>query len=245
MYKLASLSPIVFSFVPMNNSSANRRSRSRRPRVSQARRSNQAPVTDRLDKLIDLEKAQSGGTLVSVRDQPALQLRRNKVYTIQRSFNLALIGPPTGGADTLTAYNFALNSVPDSSDFGNLFDQYRIVQISVEFIPTSQSGGGPLYTAIDYDDSATPPSINELLEHSTLMKTAPGNGIVRTFQPRVPIAAYSGAFTSYAQATSPWIDNTSNAVLHYGIKIGIPFVTGNANQWYATATITFQFKNAD
>ncbi len=228
----------------MNRPPRSRNNRSRRNRPSTSRNSN-LPVTQRLDKLIDLEKAQSGGTLVSVRDQPALQLRRNKVYTIQRSFNLALIGPPTGGVDTLTAYNFALNSVPDSSDFGNLFDQYRIWQISVEFIPTSQSGGGPLYTAIDYDDSATPPSINELLEHSTLMKTAPGNGIVRTWQPRAAVGAYSGAFTSYAQMTSPWIDNTSNAVLHYGIKIGIPFVTGNANQWYATATMTFQFKNAD
>ncbi len=221
-----------------SNVRSNRRRQSRKPR-----RDSQRKVTDRLDRLIDLEKAQSGGTLVVTRDQPSLMIRRNKVFTMQRAFNLGLVGPPTSGADTTTSYSFSLTSVPDSGDFTGLFDQYRILQISVEFLPTSQSGGGPLLTAIDYDDAATPPNLNELLEHATLIKTAPGNGIVRTFQPRIAVAAYSGVFTSFTQLVSPWLDNVSNGVLHYGLKVGIPFVTGNANQWYVSCTMIIQCRN--
>jgi hypothetical protein len=219
-----------------------RNGRNRKPRRGQ-QQNRQSPVTNRLDRLIDLEKAQSGGTLVAIRDQPPLVLKRNKVFTMQRSFNLGLIGPPTGGVDTLTAYSFALTTVPDSGDFTGLYDQYRILQISVEFLPTSQSGGGPLLTAIDYDDAGTPPSVNELLSHSTLMKVAPGSGIVRTFQPRIAVAAYSGVFTSFAQLTSPWLDNASNGILHYGLKAAIPTVVGNANQWFVSGTMVIQCRN--
>jgi hypothetical protein len=80
----------------------------------------------------------------------------------------------------------------------------------------------PLYCVIDYDDSTNLTSVAAAEAYSTCLVLSPGESCDRTFKPRIALAAYSGAFTSYANAPSMWIDAGSTGVQHFGVKTYVP-----------------------
>jgi hypothetical protein len=181
-------------------------------------------LISRLDSLILSSKAQEIKQLPCVPDVSRMVIRANKVYTIERTFNF---GPLTAAvAGTYGVIAPSLSSLPAVADFTALFDQYRIAQMRVRFEPVSSAGYSTtqiqsLVTAIDYDD-ATPPTLEtDLLQYQTVMITSPGVPFERVLNPHAAIAAYSGAFTSYAQFAG-WIDVASPTVQYYGLKYAIP-----------------------
>lgn len=141
-------------------------------------------------------------------------------------------------SDIFPSYNFALSYLTSYSEFTALFDQYRIERIETTFFPTVTEIGAAstwvnsyLLTAIDYDDANTYSSVNDALQVATASITPITKQVTRTFVPRVALAAYSGTFTSYAQAPPmQWIDCASPGVQHYGLKTAIP-LTGLQQSW--------------
>lgn len=133
---------------------------------------------------------------------------------------------------------FQLDDVPSATDFTNLFDNYRVTGVEVEFVysvnSAVQAATAPVMTiALDHDDATAPTGYGAIAQHDTAKTvTLVDGGIhrVRIPFPRVAQSAYNGSvFTSYVQGkANQWIDNTSANVPHYGLKFwmaGFPVTT--------------------
>lgn len=204
----------------------------------------QSVVASKLTTLVELQRTQQHGSVPSIPDVARIHLKRNKVYTFQRAFPSSTVSAPTSG-DLLAALSFTLSSLPNSTEFTSLFDQYRIVQVTCRFIPLAGAGTGsnPLITAIDYDDSTPPVAVTDLLQYDSYVMTQPGFVLERTLTPHVAVAAYSGAFTSFANAPNAmWIDVASPNVQYYGLKYAIAAAAGATANWSLLIEYVIQCK---
>ncbi len=138
---------------------------------------------------------------------------------------------PATAVNTYGVVTWALNQLPGYTDFTTLFDLYKITSVDVQFfmspisnhvVQTSTAGANTcipmLYTVLDYDDSTPLASIDEALECETCLVHRADEIPVRHVAPRMAVAAYSGAFTSYTNLGQQWIDCNSPGVIHYGLK---------------------------
>jgi hypothetical protein len=125
---------------------------------------------------------------------------------------------------TFQSYLFTLSQVHQVGTLTSAFDQYRVTEIEYWLVPEISSSAststGSLFTVLDFDDSVALTSVGAALDYSTC-KMGPSHFThYRRFKPHVAVAAYAaGAFTSYKNETSPWLDCNSPAVEHYGVKI--------------------------
>jgi len=157
---------------------------------------------------------------MDVPDIPRMLVNRDKVHTFVRTSNRTTITASTT-IDQSGSYTVSLGDFPSISDFTNLFDEYRIVQLTFEFFPIAITTPiQPIYTAIDPDDSSTPGSADTLRQFDTCRIVQGNHYFERTFTPMVSSALYSGTFTSFGNMSpyKVWIDNASTSVQHYGLK---------------------------
>jgi len=185
----------------------------------------------------------------------------------------AYLSSGTGNVSEITYYScahfFSLSSVYNSGTFTQLFDRYKILGVKVRIVPystqtpmdnynvsTQQASSWMIHSVIDYDD-ATPVSSsatgvqaisdrpsyrwNNMLDPRRL-------GHKRYLRPRIAVAAYSGTFTSYTNMKSPWIDQQSPAVQHYGLKwvmqVVTPFPATSSTFWFRVESkYYFAFKD--
>ena len=94
------------------------------------------------------------------------------VHYFKRSFYVSSDLLSTGGVSLNFAKSYNLNQLPGSTEFSNLFDQYRINLIKVRWMPRANSAElfanntiGSLFSVIDYDDATSPGGINELMQY--------------------------------------------------------------------------------
>lgn len=145
--------------------------------------------------------------------------------------------------------DIALSNAVNYGDFTAVFDQYRIVAVEVAFMPYVNTVSvlsalqGRLFTAIDYDDVNAPASANAIRAYNTCLITKPWESCVRTLVPHTAEAAYSGAFTSFANKTSSWIDSASPGVKHYGVKYWAEQSTTTTSSWFVEVRLFVEFKN--
>lgn len=150
-------------------------------------------------------------------------------------------------AEVDVAYSFQLSDLPGYTEFTSLFDQYRIRKVVVRFIPditiatpASGTGNNVAYSAIDLDDS-TADTITGIEQYGTCVVHNNVKPFSRIIYPKFAIAAYSGAFTSYAQSQG-WVDCASASIQHYGLKVAFAQNSGNANTWRVSATYTVEMR---
>jgi len=114
-----------------------------------------------------------------------------------------------------------------------MFDQYRLDCIRFTIVPQNNALGlfapattalAPVYCVIDYDDATALGSVAAAREYDNCIQLEPTESLSRTFAPRIAVAAYAGAFTSFTNSAPQWIDLASPNVAHYGIKLYIPGV---------------------
>lgn len=142
---------------------------------------------------------------------------------------------------------YTLNQFGDYTQYSTLFDQYLIHQIEVWIEPynptmTSSLGSTTMYTAIDLDDANTPAGAADVSERQGSLAGSTVIGRYHKWKPHVAIAEYSGAFTSFGNEPSGWIDVASPAVQHYGLKwatVGADGTARSISQEYR-ATISFR-----
>jgi hypothetical protein len=134
------------------------------------------------------------------------------------------------------AVYFQLSAVVNYASFAAVFDQYRIDEVEV-WLSGSLADPASFVTVIDYDDATAPTTEAALLNYQNAIVSTLNDGHYRRFRPHVAIAAYSGAFASFANEVAPWIDVVSPNVQHYGVKLGtnptaaISTVTMRARLW--------------
>lgn len=135
------------------------------------------------------------------------------------------------------AYSFSLSSLPNYTEFQNLFHNYRILKIVFKVVPTftgnemvNTYNGGPnwqmsnISTFIDYNDATLPTDENTFLQAESLKITRAHRIHTRVFKPAVLAAAYEGiTSTAYIPKFGQWITTNGgdSSTPHYGIKMMI------------------------
>jgi len=125
---------------------------------------------------------------------------------------------------TYTSLTVSLSQLDSAGSLTSVFDQYRLLEAEVWLTPQFSADGaavqrGQISTVIDYDDTTNLVSFNAASDYGTCVTTSHTCGHYRHFVPHAALAAYAGAFTSYANVASPWLDAASSTVNHYGVKI--------------------------
>jgi hypothetical protein len=125
---------------------------------------------------------------------------------------------------TLAAFLFRLSDLPNSTDFTNLFDMYRLTKIQVEWTPeyTELTDAAPIsnainvhmYSAVDISDANAPISVNEVLQYQNVKST----GITQVHKNAwVPTLLMGGLVPCAC-----FLPTTNPSERHYAIKVGIP-----------------------
>jgi len=117
--------------------------------------------------------------------------------------------------------------------FTALYDQYKIKKVAYTLYPKYSSSdiamavggttGGDLpmiATALDYDDSNTPPNFGDVIQRQNAIMARGGKPITRVFRPSVNMVT-DGTTAGLMTKTSPWLDVTNINIPHYGLKLAI------------------------
>jgi len=136
-----------------------------------------------------------------------------------------------GAADPLNALSFSLASLPDLSDFTNLFDQYTIEKVDVVFRvprasqPATTGEVFPFLTwALDFNDSTAPVSLDVIRSYDSCRIHQFGEGANRsakwTIVPKFNQSSTGGTFQSNQVL---WLNTADTTQLWHGIKWGLTF----------------------
>lgn len=170
----------------------------------------------------------------------------NQVYRFQQIVDFGTVLTSSNVTATLGGQNFQLSNLPQSATYTSLFDQYRFSAIELWLQPNQTNNGGHtgwLYSAVDYDNAAAPASLSALQQYSNVKEGPFIDGQYHKYVPHVALAAYSGAFTSYANVTAPWLDCNSPTIQHYGLVFGVSVTTDNAITFNLQARFHLEFRN--
>lgn len=161
-----------------------------------------------------------------------------------------IIALNNGGATTnaATAFSFKLTDLPQYTDFTNLFDQYKITGVKLDFIPFADNvswevasngaavsaPGGPLMIAADYDDVSVPASASDMLSRQNVKVVPVGRRYQMFIRPKFNDVANS---TTVVPARG-FIDCDTATAPHYGIKcwMAAPNVSNTSFTYQVWAT---------
>lgn len=180
---------------------------------------------------------------------------RRQVYSFNRSCGLISQAQSiaVGGIWT-SALGFTLNSIPNVTEFQNLFDHYRLtyvklyfqLQLTPEAAAASTAAYPVLYYARDYDDSLGPLSLDQLWEHGNMKRRVlqPNKLVTVGLRPATNSVVYRTALTnSYSPKWREWIDMANVDVPYYGLKFGVENWTTPGMGILVRAKYWFQCKN--
>jgi hypothetical protein len=180
----------------------------------------------------------------------------NRVHNVIQTVEIGNIGSSTTSLGLFYALSLnATTHITQFSSWASVFDQYRIMEVEIWAIPIVQGTSSTVtamnlssfnvYTAIDYDNDTTPVGTAGLLQYSNVIVAPWTQGHYRKWRPHVASAIYGGgAFTSYANIESPWIDCTSANASHYGFKLATDTAPANSTlSVQLSARLWVQFRN--
>lgn len=150
--------------------------------------------------------------------------------------------------DTPFSAVFRLSDVPNSTEFQNLYDQYKITAIKWKLmVRSSDYASGitapKILSVIDKDDSLAPTNMSEILQYQNLKVSQFGTSHTRYLKPSVGYQL--GDLTTLVNMRAVgkgWIDMANPNVPHYGIK-GIITPSSTALAFDLLCTYYLAFKN--
>lgn len=158
----------------------------------------------------------------------------NKIYTFVRCGSLAT----TTGANAASAaaIQAALNTLTNSSDFTNMFDEYRlckvITTIWLSYPPsagafTTTSFTPTIYWVRDRNNTATPGSVAEITEYAgfRMRRLTNEKNLKIVFVPNT-LTTTGGSATM--PVYSPWLPTSDATITHYGVKYIIDYLPTGA-----------------
>jgi len=141
-----------------------------------------------------------------------------KVYKFVEQYTWDAVLTTSNAVQVAAGLSFTLSLLSDATDYTALFDQYRVDRCEFWIIPQSQALGSLMKSVVDYDNTTTTATNAYFDAYSNCHTTTLAQGHYRSFVPHIAIAAYAGAFTSFANAGPQWLDCASPGINHYGIK---------------------------
>jgi len=231
----------------MPRNSSRRRATQQRRRPAPRRRGLANPTT-----LIRTHPAQGfnvpAGATRLMSGPEFVRVRDNTVHEFIQFIPASFISS-SNVTSSFAGFNYTLSQLDQAATWTAVFDQYQIARLEVRLIPrvdsntTATTGFGLVYSAIDYDDSTTPPSIAsiEQRENCNVEPALREQSVV--FTPHAALAAYSGVFTSFANVKDMWIDSGSATVQHYGFKTGWTSTSVNNQTIDVITRMVVRFRN--
>jgi hypothetical protein len=146
---------------------------------------------------------------------------------------------------TFVAEYFTLGQLDQVSTLAALFDQYCINRIETWLLPrvfAATDTTGEVASVVDFDDASALTTFAQATDYQNCIVGKPIEGHYRNFIPHVALAGYGGAFTSYVNVSHQWIDCSSTAVQHYGVKFAAT-VTGVAITYDLMVRYHLSFRN--
>lgn len=168
---------------------------------------------------------------------------KNKIHTYVRWCNRDALYPSTNGpsiilstaADQNLVYSFKLDNLVNPSDFGNLYDCYKINKITVYLERASNdTGDGTNPPAnrkmcVVWDDDANAlTSEDNYLEYSNCKRyNVIGNGAIKlVLYPKLSVPVLNATATVDAfqsiSSSKNWLKIEDDEVPHFGLKMFIP-----------------------
>lgn len=153
----------------------------------------------------------------------------NQVFRLTQSVEILNWVSSSATVPVFAQANFNVGQLDQITSLAAIFDQYRIDQVEIWWIPHTTSnptqaaanGPGLAHSVIDYDDSNALTTIGQALDYTNCVAASGVAGHYRRFKPHVAVAAYQGTFAGYSNVTSPWLDLASTTIQHYGFKIAL------------------------
>lgn len=193
-----------------------------------------------LKSIADNTLLEKRGVIETVPDVPRIRLKKDKVYTISKSFvygNLV----PTATLDAFAGLAFSLDQCTGYTDIVNLFDEYRLVQAIVKIVPNQASFDHPIYTVIDYDDSVPPAGVSNVLQYDSLRIQSSQTVIERVVNPCAPQEVYNSSLvTAYSPKWGIWLDTAYPGVTHFGLKVLTTAIPGTTTTLFNNSSINVE-----
>lgn len=169
--------------------------------------------------------------------------RGQKVYLFKRHCDFGEL-TIANNVDTLQAYNFSLQDVPDFDEFTALYDCYKINAIKIMFIPqqtqsvsigniNNPNASSRFFSAIDYNDDS-PVTIQEIRQYQSCKMTPILRTHKRYFKPRIQDRG-----ATYTPGR-PWINTSSPDQNYFGLKVAVePMDSTNTLEMKYTVEVKF------
>lgn len=154
------------------------------------------------------------------------------------------------------AYTFKLSDLPNYTEFTNLYDQYKITGIAIEFRPTfsgldlnfsANSANGTLIpdirSVVDLDDDTPIANENELLQYQNIKWTRGTKVHRRYFKPKFATEIFRTALTTGYRPSQGYLDTSYPEIPHYGFKVWIDDTAATeASAWLYRVYVTYYVK---
>jgi len=169
---------------------------------------------------------------------------RNQIVWLSGSMELSVITWSTSSV-VETNYSFILQNLPSYGSAVSLFDQYYIAEATISFFsgyPPGATGTPPkLYTAIDYDNSASVGTVAAIEAYASckIVDFTVGKVVTRTVCPCVKTTVSNVAS---AGVNRSWIDCSQATINHFGIR-SIFGISGSSYTCQPTLQLIIAFRN--
>lgn len=189
---------------------------------------------------------------------PLYRRPRSKLYSFKRSCELSNLEVLAGSSAAFKNYIFSLDQLPNSSEYTNLFDRYRICGVKVTFYPpynisyvAATSTASPVmefYSVVDYDSNASITSLDQMNQYDTLKRSYFNRPHVRYLKPRPNMKGLfnqqGGTTTGTAVLSNKvWIDQADHTVDYYGLYVAVASSQSSiVDHHYIRCTATFYFQ---
>jgi len=180
---------------------------------------------------------------------------QDQIYWITKTTSVNLL-LSTAGAVAETGLQFTLNSLPETTILGQLFDQYCIysaftsARLEISNIPISaETSWGRIYSAVDFDSSANVGSESSIQEFSTVQGSELifGKSYERFVKPVFPLVTGSSnsVVATGVAMTRAWCNTANQGVPHFGIRyLTVGNNTGTSQQVNIIISLVLGFRNS-
>jgi len=144
----------------------------------------------------------------------------NQIYKVTQTYEVSAFHVTSTTLPTFFSFNQVLSVLDNATAFTTIFDEYKFTEIEAWIVPRVSDGttNGLLHSVIDIDDSTALTTVAQAFDYQNCLVASTCNGHYRVWKPHAALAAYSGAFTSFANKEAPWCDSASPNIQHYGLK---------------------------
>lgn len=197
---------------------------------------------------------------------PKPRYRRRRYSSANRVFSTfhrldsiaALVQSNT--SDQTGHLSFNLGQCPGSGPYQNLYHQYRIVKVKLQFIPCNMQSrfnlADPekptdtftpsLYTSINRTSTAFANNVSKIMSMNSCRYTLAGRTHSRTLTPSSLDQVYeSSVTTAYAPEYKQWLSTDDPTVPHFGLDYVLAGTTSEvgAFKYRLVQTVWLQYKN--